>query len=154
MSGIIEVNVALPDEPKPIQINGSAIQAATRNVQQQTNEQVSAVQNLGGKMSGGGDEIEVKNLPPAMPSAGGSDPKQVFADMQKLKADLGEQGKYDSLGNASPQTVGGKRTHRKHNARHLRKNTRKHRGSSRKSRSFRHSRSKLRNVRRKSSHKK
>ena len=153
MSGIIEVNVPLPTEPKPIQINGSAIQAATRSTQQQTNEQVSAVKNLGGAMTGG-QSIEVKNLPTAIPSAGGSDPKQVFADMLKLKADLGEQGKYDSLGNASPQTVGGKRTHRKHNARHLRKNTRKHRGSSRKPRRFRHSSSKLRNVRRKSSHKK
>ena len=103
----------------------------------------------------GGATVEVKNIPQTA-SAGGSNPAGVFAGMQELKAIAAEGGKYDSLGEAPPMTVGGKRRSRKHKKHggKVRKHTRKHRGASRKHRSIHHSRRRVHFHRRQKTHKK
>lgn len=146
--------VAAPAEDAPMKITGSPLTAAAGEVQLRTNEQVAAVQNLGGKMTGGA-EVELKNVP-TVPSAGNSNPAGVFAGMQELKMAVAEGGKYDGLGNAPPMKVGGKRRSRKHKKHggKVRKHTRKHRGSSRKSRSVRHTRRRVHPHRRQKTNKK
>ena len=140
MSQIVLPPVAPPAEDAPMKMNGSPLTAAARDVQLRTNEQSAAVENLGGKMTGGAT-VELKNIP-TVPSAGNSNPAGVFAGMKELEATQAENSKYDALGNAPAQKVGGKRRSRKHKKHggKVRKHTRKHSGSSRKSRSVRHSR--------------
>lgn len=152
---IVKPPVAPPAEPPAIQIKGSPLTAAADAVQLKTNEQTMAVQNLGGKMAGGGDVV-VKNIP-QVPSAGNSNPAGVFAGMQELKATALEQGKYDDLGNAAAMKVGGrKRKTRKHkkNGRKIHRLSRKHSGSARRHRSVHHSRRGVRSHRGKKTHKK
>lgn len=153
MSGqIIKPLTAPPPEPPAMQIKGSPLTAAADSVQLKTNEQTMAVQNLGGKMAGGGDVI-VKNIP-QVPSAGNSNPAGVFAGMQELKATAAEQGKYDDLGNAQAMKVGGKRKTRKHkkNGRKVHRLSRKHRRSAGRHRSVHHSRRRIRSHRGKKTH--
>jgi len=156
MSGqTIKAPTAPPAEPPAMQIQGSPLTAAADAVQLKTNEQTMAVQNLGGKMAGGGDVV-VKNIP-SVPSAGNSNPSDVFAGMQELKATALEQGKYDDLGNAPPVKVGGrKRKTRKHkkNGRKFNRLSRKHSGSSRRHSRVHHSHRRLRSHRGKKTHKK
>ena len=100
----------------------------------------------------GGAGVEVKNIP-SFPTAGtGPNPKQVFADMQGLKALAVENGKFDSLGNAPPQIVGGKKRTRKGNARRRHTNARKRGRSIKRSRGVSRSGRRLRRLRRKSAH--
>lgn len=149
---IVKPPVAPPAEPPAMQIKGSPLTAAADSVQLKTNEQTMAVQNLGGKMTGGAD-VTVKNIP-QVPSAGNSNPAGVFAGMQSLKATALEQGKYDDLGNAEAMKVGGKRKTRKHkkNGRKIHRLSRKYRGSSRRHRSVHHSRRRVRSHRGKKTH--
>ena len=147
-------------EPPPMKVDGSAIDASAKIVQQNVNTQAQAVAELGGKVGGrrrrslrrrggqtrmkrGGAEVEVKNVPPNMVTAGNSDPKGVFANMLELQARATADSVYDqpAVTDAPPRIVGGKRS-RKHNgsARRIRNHTRKHRRTSRKHRSVRHSR--------------
>ena len=153
MSQRILPPVAPPAEPPAIQIKGSPLTAAAESVQLKMNEQTMAVQNLGGKMTGGGD-VTVKNIP-QVPSAGNSNPAGVFAGMQELKATALEQGKYDKLGNDSPMMVGGrKRKTRKHkkNGRKVHRFSRKHRRAAGRHSSVRHSRRGIRSHRGKKTH--
>jgi hypothetical protein len=157
MSQIIKAPVGPPAEAPIMQIKGSPITAAADQVQMNTNVQTAAVQNLGGKMAGGGN-VEVKNIP-MVPSAGNSNPAGVFAGMQELKATAMEQGKYDDMGHERAMSVGGqrrKRRSRKHkkNVRHSNKHSRKHRGSSRKHSSVHHSRRRVHFNSGKKTHKK
>lgn len=145
-------------EPPAMKIDGSAIDASAKIVQQNVNTQAQAVQELGGKVGGrrrksrhskryrGGAEVEVKNVPANMISAGNSDPKGVFANMLELQARATADSVYDQpvVTNAPPRIVGGKRS-RKHKKSHgstrrVHHHTRKHRGARRKSRGIRHSR--------------
>lgn len=140
-------------EPAPMNTEGSAIDAAAKDVQQSVNTQVAAVDKLGGKIGGsrrkmryrGGAEVEVKNIPQNMVSAGGTDPKNVFGDLMEVAAQAKAAGAYDGLGYAPPVSVGGKRSRkhkkRKHgSSRRSHHNTRKHRRTSRKYRGVRHTR--------------
>jgi hypothetical protein len=149
-------------EPPPMKMDGSAIDASAKIVQQSVNTQVEANQALGGKVGGkrrrrsvrmtrgqklrGGASVEVKNVPPNMVTAGNSDPKGVFANLLELQAKATAQSAYDDFGHAPPQIIGGKRSKKKHNgsARRVRHHTRKHRGARRKHRSVRHSRRRVR----------
>jgi len=153
-NGAIQVEKAAPAEPEPIRIQDSMIMAAGKSVAEKTGEQQTAVQKLGGKMSGGAG-VEVKNIP-SFPTAGtGPNPKQVFADMQGLKALATENGKFDDLGSAPPQTVGGrKRKTRKGNARRRHTHSRKRGGSVKRHRRVHHSGRRVHSLRRKSAHKK
>lgn len=146
--------VAPPAEEPIAQIRGSPMTAAAGAVQLRTNEQVAAVQNLGGKMTGGAT-VELKNMP-TVPSAGGSNPAGVFAGLKEIQAIQDANSQYDGLGNAPPMKVGGKRRSRKHKKHggKVRKHTRKHRGSSRKHRGVHHSRRRVHPHRRQKTHKK
>jgi hypothetical protein len=160
---IIMPTVEAAVEPPPMKMDGSAIDSSAKIVQQSVNTQVEANQALGGKVGGrrsrrsvrmsrgqkrykGGAEVEVKNVPPNMVTAGNSDPKGVFAGLLELQARATADSAYDGLGNAPPRTVGGKRSKKKHNgsARRVRHHTRKHRGARRKHRSVHHSRRRIR----------
>lgn len=155
MSRIVLDPVALPANPKPMDIKGSPITAAADKVATNTAEQATAVQTLGGKMAGGGT-VEVKNIPP-VPSSGNSNIGGVMAGMQELKAIAGEQGKYDALGNAPAMevTTGGRRKRRsRKNKKNVHKRTRKHRGSSHRTIRIRHPRRRVHSARRQKTHKK
>lgn len=153
MSGQIVLPPApIPAEAPPIKIVGSPITAAAITVASNTNEQVKAVQTLGGKLTGGAN-IEVKNIP-QVPSAGNSNPSAVFGKMMELKANAAEQGKYDSLGSAQPMIVGGKRKSKKHNARRINRRTRRHRRTSHKRGGVHHTRRRIRSRSGKKTHKK
>ena len=149
-------------EPPPMKMDGSAIDSSAKIVQQSVNTQVEANQALGGKVGGrrsrrsvrmtrgqrlrGGAEVEVKNVPANMVTAGNSDPKGVFAGLLELQARAQADSAYDGLGHEAPRVMGGKRSKKKHNgsARRVRHHTRKHRGARRKHRSVRHSRRRIR----------
>lgn len=146
MSQIVLDRAPPPKEPAPLKISGSPITAAANTVAVKTAEQAQAVNALGGRMTGGAT-VEVHNIP-MTPSAGGSNHANVFASIMGAKAQLAEQSQYDKLGNAPAMTVGGKRTHRKHNARRVAHRTRKHRGSARKSRGVRRARGRVHTRRR------
>jgi len=146
-----------PAEPKPMNMMGSAIQAAAANVDANRTAQVGALKVLGGKMSGGrrrrhkgGAAVEVKNLPQATTAGTGPHPNLVFAGMLQLKADAAEGAKYDALGSAPPRqvSVGGRRrkTQRKGNARRLRLNSRKTGRSPKRTRRLRYSGRRLRRL--------
>lgn len=143
---IVIPDVQTPPEPAPIPVKGSPITASASEVAAKTAEQATAVNKLGGKLTGGA-EVEVKNIP-NVPSAGGSDPSGVFAKMMELKAQVMEQGKYDGLGSAPPMMVAGKRSRKHKKNASKRKHTRKHRGAARKSRRVRHSRRRVHTHRR------
>jgi len=150
-NGAIQVDAERPPEPPPISIKGSMITAAGGEVALKTSEQQMAVQNLGGKMSGGAG-VEVKNIP-SFPTAGtGPNPNQVFANMQGLKALATENGKFDGLGNAPPQIVGGKKRTRKGNARRRHTNARKRGRSVKRSRRVSRSHHRVHRLRRKSAY--
>lgn len=144
-------------EPPPMKVDGSAIDASAKIVQQNVNTQAKAVAELGGKVGGrrrrslrrrgqtrGGAEVEVKNVPPNMVTAGNSDPKGVFANMLELQARATADSVYDQpvVTDAPPRMVGGKRSKKRSNgsARRVRHHTRKHRGTRRKHRGVRHTR--------------
>lgn len=147
--------VPLPANPKPMDIKGSPITAATDKVLANTAEQATAVTTLGGKMAGGGGTVEVKNIPP-VPSSGNSNIGSVMAGMQELKAIAAEQGKYDGLGNAPAMevTTGGRRKRSRKNKKNVNKHTRKHRRATHRSARIRHSRRRVHTARRQKTHKK
>jgi hypothetical protein len=155
---IIMKPIAPPAEPKPMNMMGSAIQAAAANVDANRTAQVGALKVLGGKMSGGryrrhkggAQLIEVKTLPQATTAGTGPHPNSVFAGMLQLKAQAAEGGKYDGLGNAPPRqvSVGGRRkTRRKVNARRIRLHSRKTGRSLNRTRRLRYSGRRLRRLR-------
>lgn len=149
-NGTIIPKEGLPAEPKPLNIQGSAITAAGERIAQNTTVQAGAIKTLGSSMSGGAT-IELKNVPASAPvPPGGTDPKQLYANMLSLKAGAGEASKFDSLGSAPSRPVGPvgpvggrKRTKRKGNARRSRVNTRKNRRVTKRTRRVRHSRRRI-----------
>jgi hypothetical protein len=148
MSGQIIPKDPVPEQPSALPQEGSPIQAAGKAVEMKTNEQIGALEKLGHKIGGrrrlrGGADVEVKNVP-SFPSAGGIDPKQVYADLLGAAHQAASDAKFDDLGDAAPitTTVGGRRrkTRKVHNGRHKRSSVRKHRRSARRTRRVRNSR--------------
>jgi hypothetical protein len=108
-----------PTEPPAQIINGSPIEATVQKVSDMTSEQATAIQTLGGKLSGGkkryhrgGADVEVQNVPNLV-SAGSVDATAGYADLLKLQAQAKTDASYDGLGTAPAMKVGGKRKSRK-----------------------------------------
>lgn len=120
----------LPEEPKVNAMTGSPIEATAGKVAEMTNQQAAAVQNLGGKISGGkrrrrgGANVEIKGVPNFV-SAGSVDAKNMYADLLKLNANATTGATYDNLGNAPPAKVGGKRKSKKRSFRKSRRTRRR-----------------------------
>ena len=155
---ILMPEVALPKGPAPIEVKGSPITAAAADVEAKTTEQVGALNALGGKLGGrrrrgywagrGGADVEVKNIP-SVPSAGGVNVNDIFAQTQALAAQAMEQGKYDALVDQPARAVGGKRYRTyKNGGRRSHHNSRKHRRAGRKPSSVRNPRRRVHTRRR------
>ena len=138
-----------PKPPPGLEQSGSAIDAAGDKLLQDKAVMAGAVNALGGgsrsrrrrhRKYRGGAQVPVGNIPNFV-SAGGTDPKQMFAGLMKTADAANADAAYDGLGDAPPMqinTKGGRRIKksRKHNGR---RSVRKHRRSRRVSRRVRRS---------------
>jgi len=139
-----------PAMPKGLEQSGSAIQAAGAELQEKNAVMAGATKALSGgrrrRKYRGGADVEVGGIPNFV-SAGGTDPKQMFAGMMKVADAANADAVYDKLGNAPPMQIkqdgGGVRRRikksRKHNGRRSKrsKSVRKHSRSRRMSRRVR-----------------
>ena len=171
--GTIVPTVDAPDHPGAIAqvVPGSAIEAAAAAVNDKTDTQAAAISVLGAKVGGrsrrrrianlrrvmrmmrtrmrGGADVEIKNVP-NMPSAGGVDPKGVYAELLSAQHQAAADAHFDGLGTASPKVlppVGGRRRTKKKTLKYKKngsgtkhRRVRKHRGSSLRTHRVRHHR--------------
>ena len=139
-----------PKAPTPPAQSGSAINAAGEKLLEDKAVMAGAVNALGGGRSRsrrrrhrtrrhrGGGEVAVSNIPNFV-SAGGTDPKQMFAGLMKTADTANADAAYDKLGNAPPMQMGGRRRIKKSRKHNGRRSVRKHRRSRRVSRRVRRS---------------
>lgn len=136
------VNISLPmpkfEQPELAKLNaGSPIQASQEAVAGATAEHNNAIQNLGGPMTGG--SVVVEN-PPAFVSAGGINPKGVYADLLQAGNQAVVDATYDGASQFPATKVGGRKTKKRYNGRKKHRTLRKHRRAVRRSRGVRHTR--------------
>jgi len=141
-----------PTPPPALGQSGSAIDAASSELQQKNAVMAGAVNALGGgkrsrrrghKKRRGGADVKVGGIPNFV-SAGGVDTKQMFAGLLKAQDTANANAAYDKLGDAPPMQItheGGRRRikkSRRHNGKRS-KSVRKHTRSRRMSRRVRRS---------------
>jgi hypothetical protein len=144
-----------PTMPKGLEQSGSAIDAAGKELQEKNAVMAGATRALSGggrrrrkrSKHRGGAEVKLDKIPNFV-TAGGTDPKQMFAGLMKTADAANADAVYDKLGNAPAMQVkqdggGGKRRRikksRKHNGRRSKrsKSVRKHSRTRRMSRRIR-----------------